>query len=102
MAERKAGSTKTETPDPALTGTAANPARLPEQGKQRREGMEEGYPQARYDGDKRQWYHLDGNGERVYHERPKGVRFDEQGRMVRQPEGQQEAREPDRAAELTE
>jgi hypothetical protein len=45
------------------------------------EGDPEGEPRVGFDAERRQNYHLNGVGERVYHETPVGFAFDESGRL---------------------
>lgn len=52
----------------------------------RRDGQEDGHPEVCFDREQRRPYHLDGNGERVYHECPAGFAYDDDGRLQRLPE----------------
>lgn len=56
-----------------------------EPAKQRREGLETGPPQVRFDPERRANYHLDARGERVWHGIPEGFEFNADGVLVKLP-----------------
>lgn len=59
-----------------------------------REGSKEGPATVRFDSIRKQNFHLNGNGEAVFHEKPDGYRFDDQGvlhPMKHTEEGESEA-----------
>lgn len=57
------------------------PEAPPEPRKVRREGEPGGGPEVAFDLERRQNYHLNTLGERVYHGIPAGYAFDDQGRI---------------------
>lgn len=47
-----------------------------------REGSQQGPATVRYDPKQHANFHLDGNGERVYHQKPPGFRFNADGTLI--------------------